>query len=234
MTTTTPALAARASATEQAVTGVESAASRISATNLARSELQFEQAFLTVRIRDYEQADLHIQRLRRQLFDQTRALEAKLSEVYWPKKVPEVRDALTLHTREHGADATVKLLLKDPEEFGPVRGMPLSWSRRRAQERVPEAALRLDGIHRTRRKLRQLRDLATSKSELATLRRELKSISNRLRELPSIPALHHQLAHAIERAGGLPAVASRLSPPALAIAERALLLGRSFARGFSR
>jgi hypothetical protein len=234
MTTATQATAPQALTSGQGIAAVEQAASQITATHVARSELQFRQAFLALRIRDYEQVDLKIARLRRQILDQARALEAKLAEIYWPKKVPEVRDALRLHTREHGAEATVRLLQKDPEAFGPVRGMPMSRSRKRARESVPEAALRLDGIHRSRRKLGDLRHLATSKSELVDLRRQLGAVSSSLRELPSIPALHHQLVHAVERAGGLPAVVSHLSPPTLAIAERALLAARSFARGLSR
>ena len=234
MTTATNATTPRAVDPGKAATAVEQAASRVTATHLARSELQFREAFLALRIRDYEQVGLRIERLRRQLFDQARALEVKLAEIYWPKKVPEVQQALKLHAREHGSRATVRLLQKDPEALGPVRGIPLSRSRKRALESLPEAAIRLDGIHRNRRKLEQLHQLATSKSELATLRRELTSISAQLRNLPSIPALNHHLVHAIERAGGLPAVASRLSPPALAIAERALLAARSFARGLSR
>jgi hypothetical protein len=234
MTTAIQAPASRALTAEQGVVAVEQAASRVTATHLARSQLQYQQAFLAIRIRDYEQVDLKIARLRRQIFDQARALEAKLTEVFWPKKVPEVRETLKLHAREHGPEATVHLLQKHPETFGPLRGVPLSSRRQMAHDSAHEAAVRLDTLHRNRRQLGHLRHLATSKSELANLRTELGAVSRSLRELPSIPALHHQLVHAIERAGGLPAVASHLSPPTLAIAERALLLGRSFARGLSR
>lgn len=235
MTAVTSIPAARAALdSSQAVDAVERAASRITATHHARSELQFREAFLSVRVRDYEQVDLRIQRLRHQLFDQSRALEVKLAEIYWPKKVPEVRDAIKLHAREHGSEATVRLLNNSPQSFGPLRGVPLSSRRQMAHDAAHEAAVRLDSLHRNRHQLENLRRLATSKSELLKLREELTNISATLRKLPSIPALHHQLAHAVERAGGLPAVASRLSPPALAIAEKALLLGRSFARGLSR
>jgi len=221
-------------ATVDPVAQIEAAAERITHTHLVRSELQFRQAFLALRIREHEGLQNGIEQTRRKLLDQSRQLQAQLREIFWPRRVASAQEALRAHAREHGGEATARLLAGSPQRFGPLRGAPLTPMRQRARETARQAGARLSALHATRHRLGELSRLAASKEHLAALHTELVGVSAKLRKLPSIPVLHHHLLRSIERGGGLAGVASRLSPPTLALAEKALALGRSWMKGLSR